>query len=611
MTELKASDLGINSDKKLKKELSKWQLLFMSFGSIIGSGWLLSPLYAASAVGGYSLFDWILGGILVLFIALPYAELGSSIPKSGSLVRYPHYSHGGFAGFISSWVYLIPVISSPAIEASASVGYLSSIFHNLSCNGQLTYLGVIVAVVLIVFYFFLNYFGVKILGKITEVIGWWKLLIPLATALFLIIFYFHPSNFTLSFSSYEGYTGFNAILYSIPVTGIIYSYGGFRQAVEYAGETKDPKNVPFALIGALLLSLGLYLLLEIAFVGAINWSYASITPGNWTALSCSIYSKGPFYEEIKSIPTFGLFNLVILSLSVILLLDSIISPSGSGWIYVGTSTRSVYGISADGYFPSILLKVNKKGIPIYSLILSVIVGSLFLVPFPSWIALIGFLSAIGVFNYITSGIVLQSLRRTGKDVKRFYKLPFAEIFAPLATVSAGLIIYWSGFAYDFYLVVAALLGLPIFFSYYANKFLKLKKIHAIIASISNVILVLIPSILFYNSTNSLTSPNNFWFFVTLSAFAMAVLIDVLVSMKFLDIESRKEIIAGLWIFIYILGLYVISYFGGFGLFILIPFPWDTIVAILFGLVIHYLAVNSSIRTRAIDEIVQSEISEKS
>ncbi|WP_231136287.1 APC family permease [Acidianus ambivalens] len=290
MAELKASDLGINSDKKLKRELSKWQLLFMSFGSIIGSGWLLSPLYAASAVGSYSLLDWIIGGILVLFIALPYAELGSSIPKSGSLVRYPHYSHGGFAGFISSWVYLIPVISSPAIEASASVGYLSSIFPQLEVNGELSYLGIVVSMLLIIFYFFLNYFGVKILGKVTEGVGWWKLAIPLGTAIVLIVLDFHYSNFNFSITSYQGFTGFNAILYSIPVTGIIYSYGGFRQAVEYAVETRNPKNVPFALIGALLISLGLYLLLEIAFIGAVNWNYAQITPGNWTALSSSIYA---------------------------------------------------------------------------------------------------------------------------------------------------------------------------------------------------------------------------------------------------------------------------------------------------------------------------------
>jgi amino acid transporter len=605
VTELKASDLGINSDKKLKRELSKWQLLFMSFGSIIGSGWLLSPLYAASAVGSYSLLDWIIGGILILFIALPYAELGSSIPKSGSLVRYPHYSHGGFAGFISSWVYLIPVISSPAIEASASVGYLSSIFPQLEVNGQLSYLGIVVSMLLIIFYFFLNYFGVKILGKVTEGVGWWKLAIPLGTAIVLIALDFHSSNFNFPITSYQGFTGFNAILYSIPVTGIIYSYGGFRQAVEYAGETRNPKNVPFALIGALLISLGLYLLLEIAFIGAVNWNYAQITTGNWTALSSSIYAQGPFYEEIKSIPALGILYLTLLALSVILLLDSVISPSGSGWIYVGTSTRVIYGISADGYFPSLLLRVDKRGIPIYSLVLSVIVGSLFLIPFPSWIALIGFLSAIGVFNYITSGIALQSLRKTGKDINRLYKLPVASIFAPLATVSAGLIIYWSGFTYDFYLVVAALLGLPIFFAYYANKFLNLKKSLSIILGISNIALVLIPSILFYDYTESLSSSNNFWFLITLLSFTGAVLLDVIVSMKFLGYESRKEILAGLWIFVYLLSLYVISYFGGFGLYVLIPFPWDTIVAILLGLGIHYFAVKSSIRTKAIDEIIQS------
>ncbi len=602
----KSSDLGLGSDKKLKRELSRWELMFMSFGSIIGSGWLLSPLYAG-AIGGASILDWVIGGFLVILIALPYMELGSTIPKSGALVRYPHYSHGGFAGFITSWVYSIPVISSPAIEASASVGYLSSLFPELYSNSSLSPLGIVTSVLLMVFYFFLNYFGVKLLGRVNSGVGWWKLAVPFITASLLLIFDFHPANFSLGgfISPFDGFKGIPALLYSIPVTGIIYSYGGFRQAVEYAGETGNPRNVPFALLTSILLSMGLYILLQVSFIGAVQWDQIGVTPGNWTAVSSSVLTNGPFYEEVKLTPAVGLLSLVLLAWGTILLVDSVVSPSGSGWIYVGTSARLLYGMSADGYLPSFLLKVNRRGIPIFSLVLSLAIGSLFLLPFPSWIALIGFLSAIGVFNYLTSGIVLESLRRNASDIRRNYVLPFAKVFAPLATVSAGLIIYWSGFAYIYYLVVAALLGLPIFFAYYSLKSLNLSKRYSVTLGVADIIGVIIPSILFYEETGGLSSPNNLWFMISVTIYALVVLSNVSVLLRVGDQFTKVEIKAGSWIFVYLLLLYVTSYFGGFGLMVLIPFPWDVVVTVLEGIAIHYLAVKSSVRTKAIDDIKES------
>ncbi|TRM90027.1 amino acid permease, partial [Sulfolobus sp. A20-N-G8] len=84
----------------LRKELSLLDLTFLALGGIIGSAWLFSALSAASVAGPSSVFSWIIGGILMMFIGLAYAELGTAIPKSGGIVRYPHYSHGSYIGYI-------------------------------------------------------------------------------------------------------------------------------------------------------------------------------------------------------------------------------------------------------------------------------------------------------------------------------------------------------------------------------------------------------------------------------------------------------------------------------------------------------------------------------
>jgi|GEM_PF-4660322 amino acid transporter len=47
-----AKDYGTTSDKLLRRSLNKWELLFLSVGRVIGSGWLFGALYTAAYAGG-------------------------------------------------------------------------------------------------------------------------------------------------------------------------------------------------------------------------------------------------------------------------------------------------------------------------------------------------------------------------------------------------------------------------------------------------------------------------------------------------------------------------------------------------------------------------------
>lgn len=191
------------------------------------------------------------------------------------------------------------------------------------------------------------------MGKANTYVTVWKFVTPTLT--FILLFTaFHSSNLT----SYGGFSPLwvAPMFLAIPGAGIVFAYLRFRQALEYAGEGKNPqKDVPRALILSVVTAMGLYALLQLTFVGSINWSAAGITPRNWAGLATSPWASGPLYQELapSGIVALGAFG-------VILLIDAYVSPSATGGIYMGTSTRTFFGLATDGYFPKFFLRVNEQ-----------------------------------------------------------------------------------------------------------------------------------------------------------------------------------------------------------------------------------------------------------
>ena len=83
--------------------------------------------------------------------------------------------------------------------------------------------------------------------------------------------------------------------------------------------------------------------------------------------------------------------------------------------------------------------------PWISLIISFVFGIFFLLPFPSWQALVGLVTTASVLMYAGAPLSLTAFRSTVPDTPRPYKIPGAVWFSPLAFVIANMIIYWSGF----------------------------------------------------------------------------------------------------------------------------------------------------------------------
>lgn len=107
----------------LKRQIGIIGLLWASTGSIIGSGWLLGSQAALKVAGPAAIISWIIGGAIILVLALIHAELGGMYPIAGGTARFPHFAFGGIAGASFGWFSWLQAVTVAPIEVEAMVTY--------------------------------------------------------------------------------------------------------------------------------------------------------------------------------------------------------------------------------------------------------------------------------------------------------------------------------------------------------------------------------------------------------------------------------------------------------------------------------------------------------
>jgi amino acid transporter len=434
------------ADVGLKREMGLIGATWASETSIIGSGWLFGALYAAQAAGTAALLGWIIGGIAVAILALVHAELGGMYPVSGGTARFPHFAYGSVAGISFGFFSWVQAITVAPVECYAVFTYLSYYWHGAyTPGGTISAAGVWASVALMAVFTAVNFLAMRLFNRVNAAITWWKVAIPVL-AIIVLLFKFHGSNFDAG-GGFMPY-GAKALFGAIPSAGIIFAYLGFEQADQLAGEIKNPqRNLPRAIILAVTIGIAIYVMLQVAFIGALPAS--QLTHG-FAGINNAEILRGPFA---------GLAGLVGLGwLATLLRIDAFISPSGTGLIYVTSTSRVSYGLARNRYFPQIFQTVDARGVPWVSLLLAFVAGIFFLLPFPSWQSLVGLVTAASVLMYAGAPLSMGAFRRTVPDADRPYRLPWAPVLAPVAFIVANLIIYWEGLTVLWKLGVVVVIG---------------------------------------------------------------------------------------------------------------------------------------------------------
>lgn len=448
-------------DKHLRRDIGIIGLLFTAVGSIIGSGWLFGALNAAEIAGPGSVLAWGIGGIMIIFIGLCYAELGTMFPVSGGVVRFPHFAFGSFASYTLGWITWLAAASTTAIEVMAALQYANNYLpwlEHLDAAGEpvLSGAGFVVAVAMLGLFSLINVVGIRWFARLNNALVWWKLFIIILVVVAFLATAYNGANFSDAAAGGFLPFGWPGVFSSIATAGIVFSYLGFRQGVELAGETHNPqRNVPIAIIGSVVITGIIYVALQIAFIGSLP---EGALVNGWANIGTS-FTGGLDHIAATFGPLAALATVMGLSwLAVLLYIDAFISPADTGLIYTTVTARLSYAMGRNGNAPRSLAKVNQRGVPWVSVIVTFFAGTIFLLPFPGWQKLVGFVTSATVLSFGSGPLALVAMRRQLPRQERPFRLPWVHVLAYLGFLSSNLIVYWSGWDIVWKLMIAVLIG---------------------------------------------------------------------------------------------------------------------------------------------------------
>lgn len=443
----------------LTRSVGFYGLMFVSLGSIIGSGWLLGALNAAVVAGPASIIAWALAAFMLTTLALVYAELGATYPVAGGTGRFPYFSHGPVAGFVAGWSSWLQAVAIAPIEIEASITYVNStdwaqhhfvMLRSVGNDEVLNGKGLLIATIAMVGFTAMNLAGAKFMSESNSIVVIWKTLVPLLAIIVVAGSSFHLGNF----SAGGGFAphGIHGIFAAFPA-GVVFALQGFEQAVQLAGEAKDPKkDISRAIITAMAIGACLYTLLQVAFIAGVTPSHVAKGWDNPLGGSASDY--GAWYTLALAVGAAWL--------GTVLIIDAVVSPAGTGIVYLGTTARLSFALGEEREMPSRLASVNSKGVPVVSIIVAAIVGEAALGPFPSWKSLVGVVTGFTAIMYGFAPVSLAALHKVDGDRPRTYRMPMPNVLLPVSFISANLIIYWGGYDVTIKIAAALIVGLILF-----------------------------------------------------------------------------------------------------------------------------------------------------
>lgn len=419
-----------------KKKPNLFSAITIGVSSIIGSGWLFACYKTAQFAGPAGLYSWFIGALLTLGAALLLAEIAtyyhSEHAISARLLTLTHNKDIGFLISLPNWFYITLLI--PA-EAEASVQYLAHAYKPISPyifeNGHFTHWGVVGVCLFMCMYLLINYWGIRLLSRVNNIITLIKFAVPLLTAALFIYASYHPDNFTAYQGTIAPY-GYTKIFTAVVGCGIFYSFYGFGPVALFSRELQNPqRNIPLALIGSIVICAIIYAVLQYSFIVSVP---PSMLVNGWHELQ--------FNSPLAELAVL----LGMHWLAITLYVDSAISPSGSGIIFLGSSARIFTGMSQDKQMPSVFGREHPEYlISRVSLIFSLVFCTCLVVFFDNWDKMMVMVSVFMCLSCIAIPVSYCRLRKNDPHTKRLFKMPAGTIVSYIVYIAVTYLLSQCGF----------------------------------------------------------------------------------------------------------------------------------------------------------------------
>ena len=412
----------------LGRSITLFQLIMFGVGATIGTGIFFVLSETVPTAGPGVIISFLMAGVVAGLTALCYAEMASMIPVSGSSYSYAYATLGEIvAYFVGACLVLEYGISASAVAIGWS-GYLNKLFeivfgsglpaalssapliadnHRLAVGGD-GYIN-LPAAILVFLCCLMLIRGAKESAKANAVMVMIKIGV-LILFIAIAVTGFSSANFH-PFAP-AGFAGISAAAGTI-----FFTYVGL-DAVSTAGEeVENPKrNLPLAIIAALIIVTSLYVLTAVTALG--------------------VQPAAAFEGQEAGLATI-LQNLTGSSWpALVLAVGAVISVFSVTLVVIYGQTRILFAMSRDGLIPELFHRVNPRTL---SPVANTIAVALFVGAIAAFIPndILWDLTSLGTltaFIVVSAGVMI--LRRTKPDMPRGFKVPFYPVLPILSILSS-------------------------------------------------------------------------------------------------------------------------------------------------------------------------------
>lgn len=252
---------------KQKQTINFFSLTMIVVSLVIGMGIFKTPATIAAKSGTPLIFfsAWLIGGVIALFGALTYAEIGQRLPVMGGYYKvFAHCYHPG-VGFTINVLILISNAASLAVVALIGADYVSDLLFGQPSG---TFFNICIASISVGSFYIVNLLGLKTSSRTQNVL----MIVKISLILLLISSFFKgvtvaPHGFNEGkVYVYDGTNG--ALLLMVSLVSVFFTYGGYQQTINFGAEITSAKTMQRGIVAGIFIVLFLYL--------AVNFTYVSV-----------------------------------------------------------------------------------------------------------------------------------------------------------------------------------------------------------------------------------------------------------------------------------------------------------------------------------------------
>jgi basic amino acid/polyamine antiporter, APA family len=419
----------------LRPVLGRWQLLCVGIGAIVGSGIFVIPGPAAAQFAGPGVvISFVIAALGCALAGLCYAELSAMFPAAGSAYAYSARAFGRGAGWVVGWLLVLEYLFAAAIVAQACAAYALSFFnieHVSYSRGLMMALpGIVLAAVACI-----AVRGVEQSARVVVAI----VLIKLGVIVLVIVFGapfvetqrwtpFVPEN-----TGVWGEYGWSGVLRAAGI--VFYTYLGFDTVSVAAQEARQPqRDVPFALLGSLILCTVLFVAMMLVVTGLVD--YRALNVANPVVVA--IDNAGAALSWLAPVVEIGAMIGMVSVLLVVLMAQS----------------RILFAMAVDGLLPPSFARLHARWqTPVIGTLVTALAAAFIAALIP--VNVLGQMVSIGVLTaFIAVALAVLVWRRKHPEVPRPFRVPFVPA-VPIGAVlvcgymAAGLPLatWWRFFAW--------------------------------------------------------------------------------------------------------------------------------------------------------------------